>query len=364
MAVSMIEKRDLSKMKRPSRTQDIIPVKKLYESGMRYLDDCRYAKTFEITDIDYSSSGDEEREDIFDRYSAIINSFDGSKSVYKLTICNQHVNKKSVLNQSLLPVDVQDGYDSLRLAYNRLRYDDIQGDNGYIQRKFLTISTYRPKDEKADAYFTRTERDMNKRFVMIDSSLHALNAEDYLEMIYDFFHAGHEDKYNYRYNGRKYDKEFKDYVCPDAVRVHDNYIEIADKFARCMMVKNFGGTINDDFLVRLAELKTNMMLTADIIPVSNGDARKVIDRKDDDVEANADTWSNKRSIREGSAIRLPRQVKKDRKIIDEYIEDMDEKNQKMFLNQIIVAFLADSMSELEDLTESLIETAAESSAQM
>lgn len=364
MAVSTIEKRDLSRMKRPGRAQDVIPIKRLYESGMRYLDDNRYAKTFEIKDIDYSSSGDEERADIFNRYSAIINSFDGSKSVYKMTICNQHVNKQSVLSQSLISADVGDGYDNLRLAYNRLRYDDIQGDNGYIQRKFLTISTYRPKEEKADAYFARTEGDMNKRFLMLDSSLRALNAEDYLEMIYDFFHAGHEEKYNYRYDKEKYDKRFKDYVCPDAVRVHNDYIEIGSKLARCMMVKNFGGVVNDDFLTRLAELKTNMMLTADIIPVSNGDARKVIDRKDDDVEANADTWSNKRSIREGSAIRLPRQVKKDRKIIDEYIEDMDENNQKMFLNQIVVVFLADSMSELEDFTESLMETASESSAQM
>lgn len=364
MAVSTIEKRDLSRMKRPSRVQDVIPIKRLYESGMRYLDDNRYAKTFEITDIDYSSSGDDERADIFDRYSTIINSFDGSKSVYKLTICNQHVNKHSALQQSLLSADVGDGYDNLRLAYNRLRYDDIQGDNAYIQRKFLTISTYQSKEEKADAYFVRSERDMNKRFLMLDSSIRALNAEDYLEMIYDFFNAGKEEKYNYKYDNKKYDKRFGDYICPDAMRIHDNYIEIGGKIARCMMVKNFGGVINDDFLVRLAELKTNMMLTLDIIPVSNGDARKVIDRKDDDVEANADTWSNKRSIREGSAIRLPRQVKKDRKVIDEYIEDMDERNQKMFMNQIVVAFLADNMTELEDLTESLMETAAESSAQM
>lgn len=366
MSVSSVERADVykPKIRKNMRAQDVIPIKKLYENGMKLHDNSRYSKTFEIKDIDYSSAGDDERNDVFERYSKILNSFDGSKASYKLTICNRHINKKDVLQQSLLPTDVGDGYDNLRLAYNRLRYDDIQGDKGFIQNKYLTVSTYRPKEDKADSYFARVERDMNNRFVMMDSGLSACNAEEFVEIIYGFLRSGHEAEYNYQYDINAKKDDFKTYACPDGIKFYDSYFQIGSRYGRAMMMKTLGGQINDDFLIRLAELKTNMMLSLDIIPVSNADARKLIERKNDEVEGNADAWSNKKKIREGSAIRLPRQVKKDRQVIDEYIEDMDENNQKMFLNQIVQVFLADTKEELEDYTDSIVETAAESSTQM
>lgn len=352
------------KVKKQHRAQDVIPIKDIYDNGMRRLDGGRYAMTFEIKDVDYASKNDSEREEIFDAYSKLLNSFDGSKSTYKLTICNSRVNKKNILKESMLPTDINDGYDNLRLACNRLRYDDIQGDKGFMQKKYITISTYRSKEEKAESYFMRASKDIHNKLIMFESGLTGVSAEAFGEIIYNFMRAGYESDYNYSYCEKNPAEKFRDCTAPDYIKFHTDYFEIGGLVGRCMMLKTIGSVLNDDFLVRLAEIKTNLMLSLDVIPVSNADARTLIERKDDDVEGNADVWSNKKKIREGSAIRLPRQVMRDRKIIDEYIEDMDENNQKMFLNQLTIVFLANNMEELQDYTDSLTETAAEYSAQL
>ena len=58
--ISTVEKADYTeaKVRRRNRAQDIIPIQKLYESGMRKLEGGRYAVTYEIKDIDYSSKSD------------------------------------------------------------------------------------------------------------------------------------------------------------------------------------------------------------------------------------------------------------------------------------------------------------------
>lgn len=364
--ISTVEKADYTdaKVKKKNRAQDVIPIQKMYESGMRKLEGGRYAITYEIKDIDYSSRSDDDRQRIFEAESRILNSFDGSRSVYNYTIYNRRINKKRKLQKSLISTTVLDGYDDLRLAYNRLRYDDVEGDKGFVKSKYLTISTYRAREDKADGYFNRAYNDLSRKYMMMESGLKVVNANTFAEIIYDFMNAGHESEFNYIFNENDKKDVYKDYMSPSYIKFHNDYFEINDKVGRVMMLKTLGGSINDDFLIRLSDIKTNFCLSLDIIPVSNGEARKLIDRKDDDVEGNADAWSNKSRIKEGSAIRIPRQVKRDRKVIDEYIKYMDDYNQKMFLNQIVMVFLADNMEELQDYTDSIYETAAESSSQM
>ncbi|MBQ8318900.1 MAG: ATP-binding protein [Lachnospiraceae bacterium] len=364
MPVIGIDKRDLTKVEKPKSSQDIIPIKQIYESGMCRHNGHRYSMCYELKDVDFSSLSDDGKEVIFGTWSEVLHSLDGSGNLGKITICNRHKNKRKILNNTLLDTNYCDGYDNLRLAANRLRVNDVQGDNGFVQDKFITIAAYKPSEEKAENYFRRLGKDINKRLDDFDSGIKPLKASQRMEVIYNFFRPGRESEYNYQYAPKNAKGKFKDYICPDGIDFKYDHFIMGDKVGRVMMLKTLGTNIKDDFLTRLAEIKTNLVLTADIIALTNAEARRLIDLKDDDVETNAHAWSSKKAIREGSAIRLPRQVSKDRKVIDAYIADMDENNQKMFLMQILVVFLADNMDLLDEYTDSIRETAAEYTSQM
>lgn len=330
----------------------------MYEDGIRKLDDGRYAVTYEIKDIDYTSLSDEDKELMLDSYAMLLNSFPAS-SMYKFTLCKRRINKKHMLSESLLQTDNKDGYDNLRLAFNRLRFDDINGDEGYVINKYLTISSPAKNINVAQTGFARNAGDIRKRLMMINSGLRMLDASEYGEIIYDFLNAGRESAYNYTYNAG----DIRDYVTADAVRFRGSYFETGDKVGRVMMLKTLGSSISDNFLNDFMETDTNIILSEEIIPLTKAEAKRLIELKDDSVEGNADAWSEKKKVREGSAQRLPRYVKNDRKIVDEYIEDMNNNN-KMFLVTITVAFLADTLDELKNITETIYDTAEGSTSQM
>lgn len=358
-----IERRDITHDPKPTRCQDILAIKQVYENGLFRLADSRYSMSYKLKDVDYQSLSDDSRYTIFDTWSELLNSLDGSKASAKLTIVNRRINKKRVLEQTLLSF-INDGYDDLREAYNELRRDDVNGDNGIFQEKFLTLSAMQRNEEKAQAYFRRLEREINLKLSSFDSSAKAVPLFERGELIHSFMRAGNESSYQFEWREKNNTIRFKDACSVDYFRPAYNYFELGDMVGRCMMIKSFGTCLKDDFITRLAEIKTNLMLTIDIIPVSNAEARKTIEHKDDDVENNAHIWSNKKAVRDGSAMRLPRQVAKDRKVIDAYNKAMDEDNQKMFLVQVLVCFLAPDMAKLEEYTDSITDTAAEYNCEM
>lgn len=370
VSATMILKNDLSQDRtKIKRSQDIIPIKEAYKNGMFRHAGNRYSMTYDLKDIDYQTAADSERDVVFECWSEVLNSLDSSKASMKVTICKRRMNKKDKLRKTLLPTEVGDGYDHLRIAFNRLRYDDVQGDQGYIQDKYVTFSAIRKNEQKAESYFERIERDLNRKFIDFDSGLTAQSIERRGEVLHSFLHAGHESEYNFHWNPEKSDawntRRFIDCLAPDLIRPYPDHFETTDGLVgRCMLLRSFGSSIKDDFFTRLAELNTNLLVSSDIYPVSNGDARKIIERKDDSVETSANLWSGKRNVKEGAAERLPRQISKDRRVVDEYNNAMDYDNQKMFFVQVLVCFLAETMEQLDDYTESIKDTAGDCNCEM
>ena len=140
MAVTTIMQYDLTQDRtKKTRSQDIIPIRQICENGMFRHAGGRWSMTYDLKDIDYNSAGNDDRKKVYDSWKELLNSLDSSKAVMKITLLNRRMNKKDRLQQTLLPTDIGDGYDHIRTANNRLRYDDIQGDRGFIQDKFIVF---------------------------------------------------------------------------------------------------------------------------------------------------------------------------------------------------------------------------------
>ena len=364
MYIDTILKQDITKAKRPKRVQDIIPIDRIYANGMAKHNN-RYSMMYALKDIDFENATAAGQDDIADRWAGLLDSLDPTGSTLKITICNHRIKKKELMNQTLLPIDYyHDGFDNFRIAYNRLRYDDLEADQGYTTDKYLTFSVNKKDAAKAESFFNRLTRDLNLRLQDMDSAVYPMSAEERLEVLYGFLQAGREDEYNYEYTDKNAKGEFKTHICPEYIQFFADHFKENDKVGRAMMIKTLGGNIPGDFLSRLSEVKTDLMLSVDIIPLSKAVTKKLIERKDDDVENSADQWSSSKKVQEGSAIRLPRHIKKDRKVIDEYIEDVDERHQKTYLVQILCVFLADTKELLEEYTDSIREAAGEATSQM
>ena len=96
----MLRKR-IENIKLPKRVQEAIPVKVIYDDGIFDVGNNRYSRTYRFEDINYQVASEEDKETIFARYSALLNSLD-SNATTKITINNRRLNENDFESRILI----------------------------------------------------------------------------------------------------------------------------------------------------------------------------------------------------------------------------------------------------------------------
>lgn len=358
MSLKVIEKKDYTKIKIPRYAQDIIPFKSITDEGIAYLGMDRYSMTYEMQDIDYFNLDEEDQKSIFFKYGDVLNSLGGTNASYKFTIFKRNRDKRAIAARKMLSTNVNDSFDFLREAYNELRKNDIEKDQMEIC-KYITVSTVKKDIAKAKGFYNRITADLGRRFGKLHSGVTPLNADNRLHMLFDFFNTGHENMYIPYAQIKESKADIRSALCCSGIKFHSDFFNINSKLGRVMILRTWSKNIKDDFLAELTGLDTNFMLSLDIIPLSASEIESTLENKDSDVESSIINWSNTGNAQKNRAARVPRRMTKNRKILDEYMEDVYERDQKVFLCQLTLVFIADNKEKLEEYTESVYETASE-----
>ena len=74
--LNKIFKLDKEKFVVPKCSQDIIPIKALWEDGIFLIGNNKYSKSYKFIDINYAVAGQEEQENMFINYGTILNMLD------------------------------------------------------------------------------------------------------------------------------------------------------------------------------------------------------------------------------------------------------------------------------------------------
>ena len=98
----MLRKRiEIENIKLPKSVQEAIPVKVIYDDGIFDVGNNRYSRTYRFEDINYQVASEEDKETIFARYSALLNSLD-SNATTKITINNRRLNENDFESRILI----------------------------------------------------------------------------------------------------------------------------------------------------------------------------------------------------------------------------------------------------------------------
>lgn len=344
--------------------QQAIPTFKTYESGMYEFPGNIFSAMYKLKDVDFSSGSDADQEDFFISYSDILNSLDSRQTSYKITMFNRNINymKTSFVE---LPTNLNDGFDHIRSEYNSMRRKNRAASNGIVQEKYITATTVKKNNVLAEQYFDRFETDFGKRLKRIGSGVEQFGINERMEVFYDFYRCGTEPYYDYDNKAASVRKSgYKDYICPDYLHFHNFDFDIGKKYGRVLFVKDWGKSLKVETLTLLMGLKTNMMISADIIPLTPEEQKRFIDDTESAAESNVDRYEKRPGAERKRYAVLPLFMRKDRDIINEVSDDINNRNQKIFLSNVTIAILANSYEELESYTESIIETGYECGCQI
>ena len=361
-AIKQVMKKDHEPYRVPKRVQDVIPIKCMWRDGI-FLVGTRYSKTFKFTDINYMVASQEAQKKLFLAYAALINSLDCGATT-KITLNNRHLNRKNFADTVLMKLK-NDYLDYYRMEYNDVIMSKATGGNGIIQEKYVTVSVCKKNIEDARAYFARVGAELTARFAALGAKVAEMDATEKLRVLHDFYRSGEEvyfwfDAQDMMRKGH----DFRDYICPDSIEKHSDYLMLGGKYARVIYLKDYASFISDQLVTKLTDQSRSMMLSIDIIPVATDEAVREVERKMLGVETNITNWQRRQNANNNFSAIVPYDMEQQRRETKEYMTDLTSRDQRMMLSVLTIVHLADTKAELDADTDALLKVAADHMCQM
>ena len=339
----------------PKRVQDVIPIQRIWDDGIFLVGKNKYSLTFKFTDINYAVASKEDKESMFLDYSELLNSFD-SGSTTKITIALRRINKKDFEKDILLEFK-QDGLDIYRQEYNKMLLEKAIDSNGMVREIYLTVSVHKKSHEDAKKYFRRISSDIISHLSKLGSKCTELNATEKLRILHDFYRIGEESNYNLDIKDlMKKGHSFKDYICPDSFSFKSDYFTMGSKFGRVLFLKEYASYIKDSMIAELTDMKQNLMLSIDVIPIPTDEAVKEVENRLLGVETNITNWQRKQNANNNFSAVVPYDMEQQRKESKEFLDDLTTRDQRMMFANLTLVITADTKEQLDADTETILIT--------
>ena len=335
----------------PRTAQKTLPYQRICDDYIFRVAENRYSKTYQFEDINYSIAKQEEQEAIFLGFCSVLNSYDTSADV-QVTVYNNKVNKEKFHNMVLLR-HKGDDYDHYIDVYNDMLVEKMeQGQNGIIRSKYLTVTVQAADLKAAQSKFSSIDLELTNAFKKIGSPIIPLTSNERVGLLKDIFRGVDEKipKLTTKDFVRQADRA---YCSPDYFEFKKGYFMWNEKYARTMFIKDMPSSLQDHLLTDIANTNLNVMVTVNITPVDPYKALKIVNHQLTSMRANK-LQAEKKAIQSGYTSDIINEDLKHSLVeAEELLDDLRSKNQKMFLDNVIIMVTADDFDELESNTETI-----------
>ena len=335
----------------PKTVQKTLPYQMIVYDCIFRIDDSHFSKTYRFDDINYSIAKQEEQEAIFLGYCAVLNSLDTGADM-QITVYNNRVNKAK-FNDMVLLKRKGDGFDRYIDVYNQMLTDKMeQGQNGIIRSKFLTVTVQAADADAARVKFSSIDVEIINAFKKLGSDIRTMTANERVALLKDIFRGADVEipeltEKDFR---RKADRA---YCCPDYLEFKKDYFMWGDKYARTMFIKDMPASLKDCLLTDILGTNLDVMVTVNVAPVDPYKALKIVQHQLTSMQANK-MQAERKAIQSGyTADVINQDLKHSLQEAEELLDDLRSKNQKMFLDNIIIMVTAADMDELNANTETI-----------
>ena len=252
--------------------------------------------------------------------------------------------------------DMQDGLDKERHEFNGILMDKImQGQNGIQCRKFITVTVSAINFETASTRLFNAEAHLMNCLSRMGTEIIALDANERVRLIADILRDVNSPISPIKRDefARRSEKML---CCPDYFEFKKDYFMFNDKFARCIYFKRLPQSVRDTLFKDIVEMNQSLIISKNVEFVEPSEATRLLQRKITDMKQEEIAKVRKAAQAAQGAFVDPiegTQLAIDKAQAQEFLQDLQERNQKMTLCQFIVMLTADSYEELKKNTEAL-----------
>lgn len=335
----------------PKTAQKTLPYQRVSDEYIFRVEENKYSKTYKFEDVNYSIAKQEEQEAIFLGFCSVLNSFDTSADV-QITVHNNKVNKEE-FNKMVLLRHKGDSFDHYIDVYNDMLVEKMeQGQNGIMRNKYLTVTVQAADLPAAKAKFGSIDLELTNAFKKIGAPITALTSNERLDILKDIF-RGVDVKIPPLMPKDFIRQAERAYCTPDYFEFKRDYFMYNNKYARTMFIKDMPSSLQDHLITDLANTNLNVMVTVNVAPVDPYKALKIVNHQLTSMRANK-LQAEKKAIQSGYTSDIINEDLKHSLVeAEELLDDLRSKNQKMFLDNVIIMVTADDYEELNNHTETI-----------
>lgn len=320
----------------------------MYPNGICRLTGTTFSKTIAFEDINYQLAGNDDKIAIFESWCDFLNYFDASVDV-QLSFINQGTQYEEAESAINIP-EQADAFNSVRNEYASMLKNQLsKGNNGLVKQKYITFSIEANNPIAAKSRLTRIEPDILNNFKVLGVTAYPLNGRERLKILHDIFHPeGEPFSFDWSWltpSGLR----TKDFIAPSSFRFGEgHYFQMGQKVGAVSFLEILAPELNDRMLADMLDLETGVIVNLHIRSIDQTEAIKTIKRKITDLDK-MKIEEQKKAVRSGYDMDiLPSDLATFGHEAKNLLQDLQSRNERMFLLTFLVVNMADTKRRLDN----------------
>ena len=329
--------------------QDSIPFLRIYPDGICRVTENTYSKTIRFADINYQLNTNDDKSAIFEGWCDFLNYFDSSIK-FQLSFINHSANRDSYSQNLEIPLQGDD-FDKIRSEYTDMLKNQLaKGNNGLIKTKYLTFTIEANSVKTAKPRLERIETDILNNFKRLGVKAEPLNGYDRLEVMFGIFHLDEPEPFSFSWDWlAPSGLSVKDFIAPSSFEFRTGkHFHMGNKYGTASFLQIIAPELNDRLLADFLDMESSLIVTMHIQSVDQTTAIKTIKRKITDLDKSK-IEEQKKAVRGGYDMDIiPSDLATYGTEAKKLLQDLQSRNERMFLMTFIVLNTADKYPQLKN----------------
>ena len=328
--------------------QQTIPYLAMYPDGICKVTEKKYSKSIAYDDINYQLAQADDKTAIFENWCDFLNYFDATVSV-QLSFINRGTRSGDAEEVVAIPAQ-NDAFNSIRTEYaDMLKHQLAKGNNGFVKSKYITFSVEADNLNAAKARLARIETDILNNFKVLGAAARPMTGYERLEALHSVFHPeGEPFRFSWDWLTPS-GLTTKDFIAPSSFRFGEGrYFRMGRKIGAVSFLEILAPELNDRMLADILDLETGIVVNLHIKSIDQTEAIKTIKRKITDLDK-MKIEEQKKAIRSGYDMDIiPSDLAMFGGEAKNLLQDLQSRNERMFLLTFLVVNMADTKRKLEN----------------
>ncbi|MDO5716061.1 MAG: conjugal transfer protein TraE, partial [Tissierellia bacterium] len=334
----------------PHSVQDTLPYQRILPDGICQVDKNHFTKTIEYLDINYLLAQNEDKALIFESYCDFLNYFDSSISI-QLTFLNQ-TGKGDEMMDNIHISEQEDEFNEIRIEYSEMLKNQLaKGNNGLKKTKYITFGIEADNIKLAKPRLERIETDILNNFKVMGVKAFSLNGKERLELLHKILNHDTNEKLNFQWNAvKRGGMSTKDIIAPTSFNFSDpRMMKIGNTFGAVSFLQILAPELTDRMLADFLDMENDILVNFHIQSLDQSEAIKQVKRKITDLDK-MKIEEQKKAVRAGYDMDIiPTDLATFGTEAKSLLEDLQSRNERMFLVTILILNTAKKKQKLENI---------------